>query len=96
MKHYKNDKKELFAFDLDCFDEKGNCINEYALKVIEENNLVEITTEEAEAIKNYKTAEQIAEEERLAKLPSQEQLQRNTIELVALDLIMSMKEEGIL
>ena len=31
MKHYKNEKNKLWAFDDDCFDEEGKCINEYAL-----------------------------------------------------------------
>ena len=63
MKHYKNEKNKLWAFDDDCFDEEGKCINEYALKVIEENSLIEITKEEEEIIRNYKSIEQLAEEE---------------------------------
>ena len=63
MKHYKNEKNKLWAFDDDCLDEEGKCINEYALKVIEENSLIEITKEEEEIIRNYKSIEQLAEEE---------------------------------
>lgn len=46
--------------------------------------------------KDVRTAEEIAEEEILAKLPTAEELEKAKIELVALDLIMSMKEGGIL
>ena len=93
MKYYKNTESKLWAFDDDCFDENGKCINEYALKVIEENSLVEITEEEAEIIRNYKTAEQLAEEERISKLPSSDELEKNKIELVVLDLL---TEAGVL
>lgn len=58
MKHYKNINNELWAYDDDCFAENGTCINEVALKVIEENNLVEITEEELEEIINYITKEE--------------------------------------
>ena len=47
-------------------------------------------------IRDVRTVEEIAEQERIAKLPSQEELEKNRIELVALDLIVSMKEEGII
>ena len=87
MKNYKNLEDKVFCFDLDCFDEDGKCINEYALKVIEENNLIPITHEEAEAIRNYKSAEQLAEEERLAKLPTTEEIEKAKIELVAINLL---------
>lgn len=87
MKNYKNKNNEIFAFDLDCFNENGQIINEYALKVIQENNLIEITEEEADAIRNYKSPEQIAEEERLAKLPSQDEILNDKITLKALELI---------
>ena len=93
MKNYKNTENKVFSFDDDCFDENGKCINEYALKVIEENSLVEITEEEAEIIRNYKTAEQLAEEERISKLPSSDELEKNKIELVVLDLL---TEAGVL
>ena len=93
MKEFKNENNVLFGFDDDCFNEHGECINVWALKVIKENNLVEITKEEADAIRNYKTPEKIAEEERLAKLPSAEELQKNTIEIVVLDLL---TEAGVL
>ena len=93
MKYYKNIESKLWAFDDDCFDENGKCINEYAFKVIKENSLVEITEEEAEIIRNYKTAEQLAEEERISKLPSSDELEKNKIELVVLDLL---TEAGVL
>ena len=38
-------------------------------------------------LRDVRTAEEIAEEERLAKLPTSEELQKNTIELVALGLL---------
>lgn len=47
-------------------------------------------------IRDMRTVEEIAEQERLSKLPSQEELEKNRIELVALDLIFYMKEEGII
>ena len=87
MKHYKNTENKVFGFDDNCFDEEGKCINEYALKVIEENNLVEITQEEAEAIRNYKSPEQLAEEERLAKLPTTEEREKMKIELILMNLL---------
>ena len=93
MRNFKNKENTLFGFDDDCFDENGKCINEYALKVIQENNLVEITEEEAEIIRNYKTAEQLAEEEKISKLPSSDELEKNKIELVVLDLL---TEAGVL
>ena len=43
----------------------------------------DLTTE----IRDVRTAEEIAEEERLAKLPTTEELQKNTIEIVVLDLL---------
>lgn len=87
MKDFKNGNNELFAFENDCFDEDGKCINEYALKVIEENNLIEITHEESEVIRNYKSPEQIVEEEKLAKLPTSEEILNDKITLKALELI---------
>ena len=84
MKNYKNTNNELFAFDLDCF-------NETVEKIINENNLIEITKEEAEAIRNYKSPEQIAEEERLAKLPTQEEILNAKIELKALELLSQLE-----
>ena len=91
MKHYKNEKNKLWAFDDDCFDENGKCINEYAFKVIKENNLVKITKEEAEIIRNYKSPEQIVEEERISKLPSQEDILNAKIELKALELLSQLE-----
>ena len=91
MKHFKNEENKIWAFDDDCFDEQGNCINEYALKVIEENNLISITHEEAEVIRNYKSPEQIAEEERLAKLPSEEEVLNAKIEMKAIELLTELE-----
>ena len=91
MKEFKNENNMIYPFDDDCFDEEGKCTNEYALKVIQENNLIEITEEEAEAIRNYKSTEQIAEEERLAKLPSQEDILNAKIELKALELLSQLE-----
>ena len=96
MKNYKNLENKLWAFDDDCFNEEGKCINEWALKVIKENNLVEITKEEADAIINLKTAEQLSEEERLAKLPSQEVLEKAKFEIIAIEMLMQLKEEGVI
>ena len=45
------------------------------------------------SIKDVRTSEEIAEAERLAKLPSAEELQKNTIEIVVLDLL---TEAGVL
>ena len=44
-------------------------------------------------IKDVRTSEEIEEQERLAKLPSSEELQKNTIEIVVLDLL---TESGVL
>ena len=91
MKNFKNKENTLFGFDDDCFNDEGQCINEYALKVIEENNLVEITEEEVEKIRNYKSPEQLLEEERLAKLPTQEDILNAKIELKALELLAQLE-----
>ena len=91
MKHYKTEQNKTYAFDLDCFDKDGKCINEYALKVIEENNLTPITHEEAEAIRNYKSTEQIVEEERISKLPTTEDILNAKIELKALELLAQLE-----
>ena len=91
MKKYKNFNNEIYAFDDDCFDEKGQVINDIVEKIINENSLVEITEEEADAIRNYKSPEQLAEEERLAKLPSQEDVLNAKIELKALELLSQLE-----
>ena len=44
-------------------------------------------------LRDMRTPEEIAEEERLAKLPTTEELQKNTIEIVVLDLL---TEAGVL
>ena len=33
MKKYKDSNNEIYAFEDDCFDEKGNCINEIVKKI---------------------------------------------------------------
>ena len=87
MINYKNEENGIFEFDDDCFDENGKCINEYAFKVIKENSLVKITKEEADVIRNYKSSEQLAEEERLAKLPTTEEREKMKIELILINLL---------
>ena len=91
MKEFKNENNMIYPFDDDCFNEHGECINEYALKVIEDNNLIPITHEEAEAIRNYKSAEQLAEEERLEKLPNQEEVLNAKIEMKAIELLTELE-----
>ncbi len=49
----------------------------------------DLTTE----LRDMRTPEEIAESERLAKLPPAEELQKNTIEIVVLDLL---TEAGVL
>lgn len=62
MKNYKNAENKLWAFELDCFDENGQVINEVVEKIITENNLVEITEEEAKELsKPVITKEQLIE-----------------------------------
>ena len=87
MKEFRDKNNMIYPFDGDCFDVDGKCINEYALKVIEENSLIEITKEEAEAIRNYKSPEQIAEEERISKLPTTEEQEKMKIELILINLL---------
>ena len=52
--------------------------------------LTALTDEEADEIKNYKSPEEIAEEERLAKLPNQEEVLKMKTELI----LINMLEEG--
>ena len=49
----------------------------------------DLTTE----LRDMRTPEEIAEEERISKLPTTEELQKNTIEIVVLDLL---TEAGVL
>ena len=88
---FKNENNMIYAFDDDCFDEKGQVINEWAIQKIKEHSLVQITDEEAEATINYKSPEQIAEEERLNKLPSQEDILNARIELKSLELLSQLE-----
>ena len=91
MKEFGDKNNMIYAFEDDCFGEKGEIINEFALKVIEENNLIEITSEEAEEIRDYKSPEQLAEEERLAKLPSEEEVLNAKIEMKAIELLTDLE-----
>lgn len=65
-------------------------------EIIQDNHLIKL--EEPSELHSWNGSEWYLDEEkiRLAKLPSSEELEKTRIELVALDLIMSMKEEGIL
>ena len=92
MKEFRDKNNMIYIFDDDCFDENDQAINEYALKVIEENNLISITHEEAEVIRNYKSQEQIAEEDRLSKLPTQEEIEDAKLTVK----ILEMKELGLI
>ena len=47
-------------------------------------------------IKDVRTPEEIAEEERLAKLPSQEDLEKSKFEIIAIEMLMQLKEEGVI
>ena len=62
MKKFKDENNVIYAFDLDCFDEQGNCINEIALKIITENSLIEMTDEEYNIYVAKKEVERLAEE----------------------------------
>ena len=50
MKYFKNSKDELWAFEDECFNQNGNCINHIAYQVINSKSLVEITYDEFNAI----------------------------------------------
>lgn len=65
-------------------------------EIIQDNHLIKL--EEPSELHSWNGSEWYLDEEkiRLAKLPSSEELEKTRIELVALDLIMSIKEEGIL
>lgn len=96
MKKYRDLNNVIWEFEDNCFDKEGQVINEYVEKKIELNLLLPCTDEEAEAIRNYKSAEQLAEEERLAKLPSQEDLEKAKFEIIAIEMLMQLKEEGVI
>lgn len=87
MKTYKNSNDGIFEFEDDCFDEDGKIINSTVEKIITVNELISITSEEAEVIRNYKTPEQIAEAERIANLPSAEAIEKAKMELIAVNLL---------
>ena len=96
MKHYKDTENNIYTYFDDAFDEEGKPSHSKVIEDISNLKLIKITDEEYAEIQAQKEAERLAEQERLAKLPSQEELEKNRIELVALDLIISMKEEGII
>jgi hypothetical protein len=50
MKYFKNSKDELWAFENECFDQNGNCINHIASRIINSESLVEITYDEFNVI----------------------------------------------
>ena len=50
MKYFKNSKDELWAFEDECFDQTGDCINYIASQIINSEALVEITYDEFNAI----------------------------------------------
>ena len=96
MKKYKDLNNIIWEFEDNCFDEKGQVINEIVIEKIELNSLVSVTDEEADEIRNYKSSEQLAEEERLAKFPSQEDLEKAKFEIIAIEMLMQLKEEGVI
>ena len=91
MKKFKDLNNKIHELENDCFDNEGNCINEIARKIIEENNLMQITENEAEEIRNCKSPEEIAEQERLAKLPNQEEVLNAKIEMKAIELLTELE-----
>ena len=50
MKYFKNNEDKLWAFEDECFDQNGNCINSIASQVINSESLVEITYDELNTI----------------------------------------------
>lgn len=92
MKKFINENGVRYDFELDCFDENGKVINEIVEKIIAENSLVEMTEEEYNTYLATKEAERLAEEGRLAKLPTQEELEDAKLTLK----ILEMKELGLI
>ncbi len=68
-------------------------IDENTRQIICSNGYNYISEDGVPSTKDFRTEEEIAEAERLAKLPSAEELQKNTIEIVVLDLL---TEAGVL
>ena len=91
MKKFKDSNNEIWNLPIIDFDEKGNVINEITKEIIEKNKLIAITDKEYEVMINYKSSEQIAEEERLAKLPSEEEILNDKITLKALEIIAELE-----
>lgn len=87
MKRYIDQNNTIHNFEDDCFDEKGNCINDFVEKIIIENSLISITEEEYTEIQAREESEILAEQKRLAKLPASEELEKLKIEVVALNLL---------
>jgi hypothetical protein len=61
MKYFKNSKDELWAFENECFDQNGNCINHIASQIINSESLVEITYDEFNAIITIKNSNNVEE-----------------------------------
>ncbi len=68
-------------------------IDANARQIICSNGYNYISENGVPSTKDFRTVEEIAEQERIAKLPSAEELQKNTIEVVVLDLL---TEAGVL
>ena len=47
-------------------------------------------------LRDMRTPEEITEEERLAKLPSQKDLEKSKFEIIAIEMLMQLKEEGVI
>jgi len=50
MKYFKNNEDKLWAFDDECFNQNGNCINYIASQTINSESLIEITYDEFNAL----------------------------------------------
>lgn len=50
MKYFKNSEDKLWAFEDECFNQIGDCINYIASQIISSESLVEITYDEFNAI----------------------------------------------
>ena len=87
MKKYKDLNNGIWLFEDNCFDDEGQVINKYVIEKIKLNSLAQCTDEEVDEIINYKSPEQIAEEERLAKLPTNEEQEKMKIELILINLL---------
>jgi len=87
MRHYESLEGDKWSFADTDFDEDGNVINEIVKQKIEENSLTEIPEHK---YKEWLAAEEIKRIEvanALSKLPSQEEREKNKIELIILNLL---------